>query len=75
MDYCIGRETVPDGLSLTFPAEPALTLKIARLAMAEQECCAFFDFNLHLSPAAVVLTVRAPQTGAALLADLFGAPA
>jgi DNA-binding transcriptional MerR regulator len=69
----IERETIPDGLRLTFPADPALASQVARLAAAEQECCAFFDVTLHLTPAALVLSVRAPEAGARMLADLFGA--
>ncbi|WAL75801.1 heavy metal-responsive transcriptional regulator [Kitasatospora sp. YST-16] len=67
------REEIPDGLRLTFPADPPLAGRIAELAAAEQGCCAFFDFSLHLTPTALQLTVRAPEEGAPMLADLFGA--
>lgn len=69
------REEIPDGLRLTFPATAELAGRVAALAAAEQGCCAFFDFTLHLSPAALELTVRAPEAGATLLADLFGVTA
>ncbi|MFD7656487.1 hypothetical protein ACFV4N_21160 [Actinosynnema sp. NPDC059797] len=49
--------------------------EVAALAAAEQDCCAFFDFTLRLTPAALELTVRAPDTAAALLGELFGAGA
>jgi DNA-binding transcriptional MerR regulator len=68
------REPIPDGLRLVFPADSELALEVTRLALAEQGCCAFFDFTVQLTPAAVVLSVRAPQDGAGMLADLFGAP-
>jgi DNA-binding transcriptional MerR regulator len=71
----IGREEVPDGLRLTFPTTPALAGEVASLAAAEQDCCAFFDFTLHLGPAELVLTVRAPESAGSLLTDLFGAMA
>ena len=69
------REDIPDGVRLTFPATPQLAAEIAALAAAEQGCCAFFDFTLHLTPAALQLSVRAPETAATVLADLFGATA
>ncbi|WP_327370702.1 MerR family transcriptional regulator [Streptomyces sp. NBC_01217] len=68
-----GREEVSDGVRLTFPSTPALAAELAALAAAEQGCCAFFDFSLHLSPASLALTVRAPEAAGSLLADLFGA--
>ncbi|MFD4868417.1 heavy metal-responsive transcriptional regulator [Streptomyces sp. NPDC058412] len=69
------REEIPDGLRLTFPAAAELAGQVAALAAAEQGCCSFFDFTLHLTPAALELTVRAPEAGAPLLADLFGVTA
>jgi DNA-binding transcriptional MerR regulator len=68
-----GRESIPDGLRLTFPVNADLALEVTRLAVAERECCAFFDFTLHLGPAALVLSVRAPEAGTDMLTDLFGA--
>jgi DNA-binding transcriptional MerR regulator len=68
-----GREKIPDGLRLTFPTAPEMASEVAALAAAEQDCCAFFDFTLHLSPTELVLTVRAPEAAESLLADLFGA--
>ncbi|MCK9899559.1 heavy metal-responsive transcriptional regulator [Parafrankia colletiae] len=69
------REEITDGLRLTFPSGPDLAARIAALAAAEQDCCAFFAFTLHLTPTGLVLTIRAPETATALLADLFGASA
>ncbi|MFD5317402.1 MerR family transcriptional regulator [Streptomyces sp. NPDC127098] len=63
------RTPVPDGLRLTVPAER--TSAVAELAAAEQRCCAFFDFRLHLDGPVLHLEVRAPAEGAALLAELF----
>jgi hypothetical protein len=58
---------------LVFPTSPELVTEVAALAAAEQDCCAFFDFTLHLTPAALELSVRAPGAAATMLADLFGA--
>lgn len=64
------RTTVPEGLRLTLPVER--TQRVAQLAAAEQRCCPFFDFRLHLDGPRLHLEVRAPADGANLLADLFG---
>lgn len=69
------RAEIPDGLRLTFPATPELAAEIAALSAAEQGCCAFFDFTLHLTPSELVLTVRAPEAAGSLLTDLFGVTA
>ncbi|WP_069741413.1 MerR family transcriptional regulator [Streptomyces sp. EN23] len=64
------RAAVPEGLRLTLPVEEVT--RIAELAAAEQECCPFFDFRLHLDGPNLHLEVRAPADGGALLTDLFG---
>ncbi|MFD3918495.1 MerR family transcriptional regulator [Streptomyces sp. NPDC058595] len=64
------RTSVPEGLRLTLPVER--TARVAELAAAEQRCCPFFDFRLHLDGPRLHLEVRAPADGAGLLADLFG---
>jgi hypothetical protein len=69
----VPREPLDDGLRITFPADPELAGELARLAVAEQECCPFFDVTLQVKPGAFVLSVRAPEAGADLLAELFGA--
>jgi hypothetical protein len=69
------REEIPDGIRLSFPAGAELAGEVAALAAAEQGCCAFFDFTLHLTPAAIELSMRAPESAAGMMADLFGATA
>jgi DNA-binding transcriptional MerR regulator len=69
------RETVPDGLRLSFPPGAELAARLARLAAAEQDCCPFYEFTLHLTPTALVLDVRAPEAAVDMVADLFGASA
>ncbi|WP_405819506.1 heavy metal-responsive transcriptional regulator [Streptomyces sp. NBC_01390] len=69
------REDIPDGLRLTFPSRADLAAEVAALAAAEQGCCAFFDFTLHLTPDALQLDVHAPESAAGMLADLFGVTA
>ncbi|MGW3298004.1 MerR family transcriptional regulator [Streptomyces rubiginosohelvolus] len=64
------RAAVPEGLRLTLPVDRVT--RIAELAAAEQECCPFFDFRIHLDGPHLHLEVRAPADGGALLTDLFG---
>lgn len=64
------RKEIPDGLRLSLPADRAAT--VAGLAAAEQQCCPFFDFRLHLDGPVLNLEIRAPAEGAGLLAELFG---
>jgi MerR family transcriptional regulator, copper efflux regulator len=65
-----GREAIEAGVRLSLPA--ARTAEVAALAADEQRCCPFFDFRLHLDGPVVHLEVRAPASGAPLLAGLFG---
>jgi hypothetical protein len=65
-----GREPVDGGLALRFPA--GLAGRVGELAAAEQQCCAFLEFTLHLVAGELRFEVRAPEDAAALLADLFG---
>ncbi|MER6961082.1 MerR family transcriptional regulator [Streptomyces sp. NPDC000618] len=64
------RAAIADGIRLTLPAERAAAA--AELAAAEQQCCPFLDFRLHLDGRRLHLEVRSPADGADILADLFG---
>ncbi|MER7911977.1 MerR family transcriptional regulator [Streptomyces sp. NPDC096068] len=64
------RQETGEGLRLTLPADRAGA--VAALAAAEQRCCPFFDFRLHLDGPVLHLRVQAPPEGAVLLAELFG---
>lgn len=70
-----GRSQITNGVQLEFPSDPDVVAAVARLAAAEQKCCAFFDFTLQLTASTLVLTVRAPEAADALMAELFGASA
>lgn len=67
-----GREPIPDGLRLTMPS--TLAARVAEMAAAEQQCCPFFDFCIHLVGQHLHLEVRAPAEAASMLAGLFTAP-
>ncbi|TDT97927.1 DNA-binding transcriptional MerR regulator [Streptomyces sp. 846.5] len=73
VDRAEDRHEIPNGVRLVFPATAELAGEVAALAAAEQGCCEFFDFTLHLTPTALELSVHAPEGAASMLADLFGA--
>ncbi|MFG3013694.1 MerR family DNA-binding protein [Streptomyces cinerochromogenes] len=62
-------EPIDEGLRLTLPIDRAGT--VTELAAAEQQCCPFYDFRIHLDGRTLHLEVRAPAEGAAMLAELF----
>ncbi|HVV24909.1 MAG TPA: MerR family transcriptional regulator [Pseudonocardiaceae bacterium] len=66
----VHRATIDGGLRVELPASVAG--EVAGLAAAEQRCCPFFAFTLHLAGPTVWLDVRAPVEAAALLAEVFG---
>lgn len=68
------REAISGGLRLVLRADSDLG-ELARLAAAEQGCCAFFSFALTLDARGAALEVRAPDDAGALLTDVFGAVA
>jgi MerR family transcriptional regulator, copper efflux regulator len=59
---------IPEGVRFDLPVERVAAL--AALAAAEQRCCPFFDFRLHLDGSLVHLEVRAPAEAADLVARL-----
>lgn len=67
--HAVAREQIDGGLRVTLPA--ALAGDAATLAAAEQRCCPFFDFTLHLAGDHVHLEVRAPDEATNLLAGVL----
>ena len=67
-----GREPVTDGVRLTMSSDRAA--QVAEMATAEQQCCPFFDFRIHLAGQQLHLEVRAPAEAASILTGLFAAP-
>jgi MerR family transcriptional regulator, copper efflux regulator len=66
------REPIPDGVRLIMPSD--LAAQVAEIAAAEQQCCPFFDFRIHLTGQWLHLEVRAPAEAAGMLAGLFTPP-
>jgi MerR family transcriptional regulator, copper efflux regulator len=63
-------EPVNGGLAFRFPA--GLAGQVGELAAAEQQCCPFFEFTLHLAAGELRFEVRVPEHALPLLADVFG---
>jgi hypothetical protein len=66
------RTAVPGGVRLTFVADVPLG-EVARLAVAEQECCRFFSFAITVDERGTALEVRAPADALPIVEALFGA--
>jgi len=67
------RERIDGGLRFSLPA--SLAGLTAELAAAEQQCCTFLEFTLHLTGGALDLEVRAPAEAFPVLRDVFSASA
>ncbi|NDL55675.1 MerR family transcriptional regulator [Phytoactinopolyspora mesophila] len=48
---------------------------VSELAVAEQQCCPFFTFDISLHGVVFFLTITAPSEGMPMLDDLIGVPA
>lgn len=70
----VTRSEIPGGVRLRFEDEVDVA-ELARLAMAEQDCCQFFAFRIGIDRAGVTLDVTAPDDARDLVHAAFGAPA
>ena len=68
----IDRTPVTDGISVSFSPDPGVAAQVARLAVAEQACCPFFDFTVRVSGGELQLEVRGPQDAQEIISALFG---
>ena len=60
---------VPGGYAIDLPRR--LAGEVFGLVSAEQHCCPFFTFDLHLTATSLTLTATAPESASVLLTDLF----
>lgn len=65
----LGERAIDDGVRESLPVDRLP--EAATLAAAEQACCPFFDFRLHLDGDLIHLEVRAPAEAGVLLAELM----
>ena len=68
------REPITDGVRLVFGPTASVGV-IARLAVAEHDCCPFFGFAVRVDGRGVALEVTAPADGQLLLESVFGVAA
>lgn len=74
--YVRHREPVDDGPGVRLLLDPEVPLdELARLAVAEQGCCTFFDFAITVDQRGIALEVRAPDDAAEVVTAMFGAAA
>lgn len=72
MGSCTQAEDTATGVRVSFPTDPELAARVARLAAAERSCCSFLQFGVAFGPTSLVMTVDAPPSARPVLADLFG---
>jgi hypothetical protein len=65
------REALAGGVRLTLDADVSLE-EVARLAVAEQDCCRFFSFVITVDERGKALEVRAPEEAFPIVEALFG---
>jgi MerR family transcriptional regulator, copper efflux regulator len=70
--HATDRRAVDGGLAIHFPPGAKLTGRVVKLAAAEEACCPFYEFTIRLTPAGVVLEVRAPAEASELVTAVFG---
>jgi len=70
--HAVGRDDIAGGVRVRFAGDPETAAAIARLSAAEQACCSFFEFDLHIAADELALDVRAPDEARELVTSLFG---
>ena len=68
------RTTADGGLRIEFDADMDIG-DLAHLVGAEQRCCQFFAFAITVDHRGSALEIRAPESAAGIVADLFGTAA
>ncbi|HEY7626376.1 MAG TPA: MerR family transcriptional regulator [Ilumatobacteraceae bacterium] len=71
LTHVVQREPVERGMRATFAASAPLD-DLLRLAVAEQDCCRFFDFAITIDDRGIALEVRAPDEALPVVQSLFG---
>jgi MerR family transcriptional regulator, copper efflux regulator len=69
--HATSRQVIDGGLRVELGPDVDLG-DLGRLIAAEQHCCAFFHFTLHVDAGGTVLEVRAPDSAAAMVDALVG---
>ncbi len=73
LDHAADRQPIDGGMALRFAPDGEVAAALGRLAVAEQGCCGFFSFDLHVDGDGVRFEVRAPEAAQEELAEIFAA--
>ena len=74
LDHVRARERIEDGVGVRLVLDATVPVDdVARLAVAEQDCCSFFAFAITIDQRGTALEVRAPDDAAEVVTALFGA--
>lgn len=68
----VNTDAASVGVEVGFDGDAALVSQLAYLIAAEQQCCSFYDFTLHVGGGAASVQVRAPRAAEPLMTSLFG---
>lgn len=74
LERAASRTAIDGGVSLGFPSDPEVAAELAATAVAEQNCCSFYRFDLRITGQGVFLNVTAPKEAQAVLTSMFGHP-
>ena len=69
----LSAEHTDDGAVLRLRSDAGMRARVEALVQAESECCPFLAFDLGESEDALVLTIRSPDEGRAVVQDLVAA--
>lgn len=74
LEHALERTPLDDGIRIVLDDQVPLG-EVARLAVAEQDCCRFFNFALTVDGRGLALEVTAPPEGLDMVTTVFGAAA
>ncbi len=72
-DALLSSTSTDDGAVLRLQPGAQIRARVEELMRAEKECCPFLDFDLGESDSALVLTIRSPEAGRAVVQELVAA--
>lgn len=67
----VSREPLPDGVRLSFAADPATERELRAVAAAEARCCSFLRWGLRRTGTVLVLDVTGSQQARPIIDELF----
>jgi DNA-binding transcriptional MerR regulator len=74
LEHAVERTQLDEGVRIVLDESVPLS-EVARLAVAEQDCCRFFGFSITVDGRGIALEVTAPADGIDMVTTVFGAAA